>query len=215
MPVVLLSGGMDSAVALALVRQKYRRDDVHTLSVDYGQRHAQELSSAVAISKAFRVRHRVASVRVDLAGELTSGTASEVAVRTGASPAMVPMRNAILLSMASGYAASVGASSVVIGACADDAVGFPDCRPEFLRAWATVAQLALNEQMSVIAPFVSMTKAQIVRLAFVTPGAWHALRLSRSCYLEAPAPCGSCSACVARARGFEEAKFADPALEAQ
>jgi len=202
--VVLLSGGQDSTTALAWAAKTYGRKSVHALSIDYGQRHSRELASAVQIAKALRVPHRVASVRLDLASSLTGGGGSVV----------VPMRNAILLSMAAGYAASIGADVVVIGACETDAAGFPDCRPEFLLAWEKSASLALGTPMRVCAPLLAMSKAAAVKLAREL-GAWDALALSWTCYEGGERPCGGCSACIARARGFSDAGETDPALASE
>jgi 7-cyano-7-deazaguanine synthase len=210
--VVLLSGGADSAIALAWARMEYGA--VHAFSVDYGQKHARELEAAVLIAKHLRVPHRTASLRMDLGGSLTSDDTSH-AESIGASTAMVPGRNAILLDMAAAYAVKVGADTVVIGACGADAGGFPDCRPEFLVAQRRSMSLAMGAPIQLVAPLLVMTKAATLTLARTLPKAWDALGMSWSCYLGGERPCGECGACVARAKGFADAGETDPALVAK
>jgi 7-cyano-7-deazaguanine synthase len=210
--VVLLSGGMDSTIVLAWALRQYGRDFTHALSIDYGQRHARELEAAVRIAKHFRVSHRVASVRIDLAGSLVDAYDADLSRRANVSPDIVPMRNAILLSMAAGYAARAGADTVCIGACEMDVAGFPDCRPEFLSAAQHAFTLATGEPISIVAPLLAMGKGATVKLARELPGCWDALALSWTCYRGGEQPCGECSACVARADGFAHAGECDPAM---
>jgi 7-cyano-7-deazaguanine synthase len=212
--VVLLSGGQDSTTALAWAVKKYGRGNVHALSIDYGQRHAKEITAAVAIAKMLRAPHRVASVRVDLSGTLASGEPSTLAARIGASPAMVPGRNLILLSMAAGYASSIGADVLIIGACEADAAAFPDCRPAFLIAAEGALGAALSEPMRIVAPLLALSKAATVAMARGIPGCWEALALSWTCYAGGDVPCGECTACVARIKGFADAGEIDPAVAA-
>jgi 7-cyano-7-deazaguanine synthase len=204
--VVLLSGGQDSTTALAWAVKTYGRKNVHALSVDYGQRHSRELTAAVAIAKRFRVPHRIGSLRLSLSSSLTGGVGSVV----------VPHRNSMLLDMAAGHAKSddVGADVIVIGACEADAAGFMDCRPEFLLAWEKAARLAHERPISICAPLLEMSKAATVRLAREL-NAWEALALSWTCYEGGERPCGECTACIARARGFAEAGEIDPALASE
>lgn len=210
--VVLLSGGADSAIAAAWAQRQYKRKNFHALTVDYGQRHAREVQSAVAVAKLFGTPHRVASVRIDLAGTLTTGEASELSERIGANPAMVPGRNMILLSMAAGYAASIGADTLIIGACEEDSPGFPDCHPAFIAHAQTALTAALGTSIRVVAPLLRMTKAATIALARTLPGGWEALALSWTCYEGGEKPCGACTACLARARGFEQSGETDPAV---
>lgn len=211
--VVLLSGGLDSAVALAWAVKTYGLTKVHALSVDYGQRNVRELKSAIAIAKMFKISHRISAVRLDLGGELVSGTPSELSKRTKTSPAVVPARNSILLSMAAGYAATVGADVLVIGACATDAANFPDCTFSFLEKLEKAISTGLGEHIYICAPLLSLSKEEIVNMAKVTDRAWDAVKLSWSCYKDGDAPCGSCSACSFRSEGFIKAQSADPASD--
>jgi 7-cyano-7-deazaguanine synthase len=210
--IVLLSGGADSTIALAWATKKYGRGNVHALTVDYGQKHAREITAAAAIAKVFRTPHRVASVRVDLSGTLINAEPSDLSVRIGASHAMVPGRNMILLSMAAGYAASQGADTIIIGACELDAAGFPDCRLEFLNAAEVAFRAALGEPLRIVAPLLAMSKAATVVMARSLPKCWDALALSWTCYAGGDTPCGECAACLARAQGFASVGEIDPAV---
>jgi 7-cyano-7-deazaguanine synthase len=207
--VVLLSGGADSAIALAWARMEY--GSVHAFSIDYGQKHIRELEAAVKIAKLMRVPHSGGSLRMELDGSLAGGDTTH-AESIGASTAMVPGRNAMLLDMAAAKAIRVGADTVVIGACLADSLGFPDCRPEFLVAHRRSMALSMGKPIELVAPLLVMTKAATLKLARTLPRAWEALALSWSCYLGGERPCGECGACVARAKGFADAGETDPAL---
>lgn len=209
--VVLLSGGLDSAVALSWAIQTYGLQRVHALSVDYGQRNIRELKSAISIAKFFKVSHRISALRLDLGGELVAGIPSDLSKRTQTSPAVVPARNAILLSMAAGYAATVNADVIVIGACKTDSVNFPDCTYPFLEQMESAISTGLKEKISICAPLLSLSKEEIVNFSKNVDRAWDAIKLSWSCYREGENPCGACSACMFRAEGFSLAKEQDPA----
>ena len=220
--VVLLSGGLDSTTTLALaVEQGF---EVFALTVRYGQRHALEIARAEEQARALGAReHRVVEVDLRFAGgsALTDPsiavpkerTAGEIA---GEPPATyVPARNTLFLALALGWAEVLGARDLFLGANVLDYSGYPDCRPEFLETFEELARRgtragAHGESFRVHAPLLRMTKAQIVREA-VRLG----VDLSRtlSCYDPGPQgrPCGSCDACLLRAKGFREAGVVDPA----
>lgn len=216
--VVLLSGGLDSATCLALVRRW--RWDVHALSFDYGQRHRVELGLARALAERWGARaHHVAALPFlgALGGSALTDTSIGVprnALGSDAIPATyVPARNTIFLSVATALAEVAGATEVVIGANALDYSGYPDCRPPFLRAFEKVARLgtragAEGRPLSIRAPLLERSKAEIVRLALalgVDPAE------TSSCYAPGPdgAPCGACDSCLLRAKGFAEAGARD------
>jgi 7-cyano-7-deazaguanine synthase len=217
--VVLLSGGMDSATALAVACHDYRR--VECLTFVYGQRHAREIRSARRLATHFRVaNHRV--LRLPLASVLTSAlTDSRRSLprprrnrRPGRIPVTyVPARNTILLSIALGYAESIGAEAIVIGANAIDYSGYPDCRPEYFRAFEHLARLATRAgverhwEFRVKAPLLHLSKADIVRLGERLHVPWG---MTWSCYAGGARPCGRCDSCALRARGFAEAGISDP-----
>lgn len=220
--VALVSGGLDSTVAAAWTLSRGRV--VHGVSFDYGQRHRAELSAAARVAEALSLAsHRV--VRVDLAAIGGSALTADVAVPKGrphdeigrgAPVTYVPARNTVFLSLALGLAEVLGAEEIVIGANAVDYSGYPDCRGPYLRAFETMANLATaaavegRARFRVVAPLLSMSKAEIVKLG-VELGA--PLALTRSCY-DPVGPdalaCGACDSCVLRRRGFVEAGVADP-----
>ena len=217
--VVLLSGGIDSATCLAIARSQ--GFEPICLSIDYGQRHQIELKRAREIARAAGAEFRVVSVDLraiggsSLTGEFPvpkSRSTSEMA--SGIPVTYVPARNTIFLALALGMAEVVGAQDIFIGVNAIDYSGYPDCRPEFIRAFESLARLATRAgvegaRCSIHAPLSAMTKAQIIR-----EGAKLGVdySLTHSCYDPAPdgAACGQCDSCILRRRGFEEAGVADP-----
>lgn len=217
--VALLSGGLDSCVAAAWARsQGY---DLCALSVDYGQRHARELEAAGRVAQALGAReHRV--VRVDLAAlggsALTdSGLAvpldrPEAQIAHGIPATYVPARNTVLLSLAMGYAEVADADAIVFGANALDYSGYPDCRPEYLRAFEALAALATKRAVEgqpprILAPLLDKRKAEIARLGADLKAPLH---LTWSCYLGGAKHCGRCDSCRLRRKGFREAGLEDP-----
>jgi 7-cyano-7-deazaguanine synthase len=214
--VVLLSGGLDSATALAIARE--RGFACHALSVDYGQRHAAELEAARRVARAAQVReHRI--MRVDLAGIGGSAlTDPAIAVpeqpTSGIPVTYVPARNTIMLSLALAWAEVLGARHIFIGVNVLDSSGYPDCRPEFVRAFAELATLATRAGVEgspcrIEAPLIELTKAQIIREG-IRLGVDYAQTVS--CYQadEEGHACGRCDACRLRRAGFATAGVADP-----
>ena len=216
--VVLLSGGLDSAVTLASARSK-RFDECYALSVDYGQRHARELGAARLVAEQLGAADHVivkADLRATAASALTGSSdvpkdRDAAAMAQGVPSTYVPARNTVLLALALGYAETLGAHDLFIGANALDFAGYPDCRPEFLQAFETLANLGTRSAgWRVHAPLLRMTKADII-LEGAQLGVDFAL--TWSCYDPTPAgrPCGRCDACVLRREGFAEAGLDDPA----
>lgn len=214
--VVLVSGGLDSMVAAAIAREQGYR--LLALSVDYNQRHRMELASARRIASALgAVRHVV--LPLDLAAFGGSALTDDIAVpKDGVQPGIpvtyVPARNTIFLSLALGWAEAAGARDLFIGVNALDYSGYPDCRPEFIAAFESLAELATKAGVEgspfrIHAPLQHMTKADIVREA-ARLGLDAAM--SWSCYDPAPGGlhCGTCDSCRLRKKGFEEAGLADP-----
>ena len=214
--VVLLSGGLDSATTLGWARREGYA--CRALSVDYGQRHAAELECARRIARAMAVaEHRV--VRLDLAqfgGSALTDRAIDVpeaGLQPGIPVTYVPARNTILLALALGWAEVLGAQAIFVGANAVDYSGYPDCRPEYLRAFESMANLATRagvegRRIEVRAPLVDLPKAAIIRLA-LSLGVDLAGTLS--CYQpdSEGRACGRCDACRIRRAGFEAAGVAD------
>ncbi len=216
---MLLSGGMDSATALAVARQHFRRVDC--LTVAYGQRHWKEIGSARRLAAHFHIsHHEVLELPLGplLRSALTDRRRPLPRAHAGRAPGRipstyVPARNTILLSIALGYAESVGARAIYIGANAIDYSGYPDCRPEYFRAFEHLARLATRagvergREVTIEAPLLRLSKADIVRLGGRLHVPWE---LTWSCYVGGHRPCGRCDSCVLRARGFEEAGVVDP-----
>jgi 7-cyano-7-deazaguanine synthase len=214
--IVLLSGGLDSATALAIARtQGYR---TFALSVHYGQRHVAELEAAARVAAALGAHeHRV--MGVDLAGiggsALTdSAVAIPEAPSSGIPVTYVPARNTLLLSLALGWAEVVGAGDIFVGVNFLDYSGYPDCRPEFIDAFQRLAQLATKagvegSRMTIQAPLIRMTKAEIIR-AGLELGVDFGMTVS--CYQAdvAGRACGKCDSCRLREAGFAAAGVPDP-----
>jgi len=221
--VVLLSGGLDSTTALAVARAQGFA--VHALSVDYGQRHRVELERADRVAKALgAVEHR--TVRLDLRAIGGSALTAAIDVPKGRSAVemahgipvtYVPARNTLLLGLALGYAETVGAFDLFIGANVLDYSGYPDCRPEFLAAFERLADLATKAgvegagRFRVHAPLLKMTKADIIR-----EGTRLGVDYSQTLSCHDPdaegRACGACDSCLLRKKGFEEAGVADPTV---
>ena len=216
--VVLLSGGLDSTTALAVAAS--RGFSCHALTVRYGQLHAVELAAARRVAERAGVaEHRV--IDLDLSPLAASAlTRANIAVpkdrslaeigAPGDVPATyVPARNTILLALALAWAETLGARDLFVGVNVLDASGYPDCRPEFVRAFEALAQVATRAGgFRVHAPLIELTKADIIRLG-VSLGVDYAL--THSCYDPAgDASCGRCDACQLRAKGFAEAGIPDP-----
>ncbi|MEM8835936.1 MAG: 7-cyano-7-deazaguanine synthase QueC [Planctomycetota bacterium] len=218
--VVLLSGGLDSATALAIARDEGFR--CHTLAIDYGQRHRHELDASEVISRTLGATdHRVVSIDLRaIGGSALTDTITvpkrspDEAVPDDIPVTYVPARNLVFLSIAIGYAEVVGARDVFIGVNAVDYSGYPDCRPEFIESFAHTANLATKAgvegaRMRVRTPLVDLSKAEIIRRG-TELGIDYAT--THSCYDPDPAglACGACDSCVLRRRGFEKAGIPDP-----
>lgn len=218
--VVLLSGGLDSTTCLAMARAQ--GFEPVCLAVQYGQRHSVELERARVVAAAlgaadFRV------VSVDLRAVGGSALTADVEVpkdrgahelSAGIPVTYVPARNTLMLSLALGLAEVVGATDLFIGVNAVDYSGYPDCRPEFIRAFEVLANLATRAgvegaRFTVHAPLTGMTKADIIREG-TRLGVDYGL--THSCYDPSPEglACGRCDSCQLRRKGFEEAGVADP-----
>ncbi len=213
--VVLLSGGLDSATALALARdQGYA---CQALSVHYGQRHIAELEAARAVARQVgAMGHRVVHIDMDQFGgsALTDrDIAVPEAVAEGVPVTYVPARNTIMLALALGWAEVLAAEAIFIGVNAVDYSGYPDCRPEFIAAFQRLANLATKralegDRVRIEAPLMHMTKADIIRLG-IRLGVDYALTVS--CYQadEQGRACGRCDSCRFRRQGFADAGLAD------
>ena len=221
--ICLLSGGLDSTTCLAIARQQGY--ECYCLSFDYGQRHAVEIRAAERVAARLGAKeHRTMTFDLRLFGG--SALTSEIDVPkhreisqmgSGIPVTYVPARNTIFLSFALAYAEVVQAADIFIGVNAIDYSGYPDCRAEFIRAFENLANLATKAgvegitRVTIHAPLITMTKADIVRRALALGVD---LSLTHSCYDPHPdgRPCGRCDSCLLRQKGFEEAGLADPLL---
>jgi 7-cyano-7-deazaguanine synthase len=214
--VILVSGGLDSATVLAMARADGWR--CHALSIDYGQRHRAELDAAARVAAALgAVEHRIAQVSLGIFGG-SALTDPAIAVPRAPTPGIpvtyVPARNTVFLALALAHAEVTGSDAIFTGANAIDYSGYPDCRPEFLAAFETLANLATRRAVegspiAIESPIVRMSKSEIVRQG-------HRLgvdySLTVSCYNadgEGRA-CGACDSCRFRREGFEQAGIPDP-----
>lgn len=218
--VVLLSGGLDSAVTLALAR----RDgcDCVALSFDYGQRHRAELQAATKVAASLGAARHVV-LPLDLRAIGGSALTADIDVpkdRDTASAEIpvtyVPARNLVFLSLAAGLAETEFAEAIYLGVNAIDYSGYPDCRPAFIEAFATCAALATKAgvegtPLHIRTPLISMSKAEIIRTGAALGVDFS---LTHSCYDPDAAgrACGHCDSCVMRKRGFEEAGVPDPTV---
>jgi 7-cyano-7-deazaguanine synthase len=218
--VLLLSGGLDSYTAGAIARGDGLT--LNALTIRYGQTHAREVEAARAVAAALGVDRHV-ELTLDL-----RGVAQSALTGTGEVPkdrpldssdipsTYVPARNTIFLSLALAWAETLGASDIVLGVNALDYSGYPDCRPEYIRAFETLASLATRAgvtggRFQVHTPLIALSKAEIVRRG-TDLGLDYGL--THSCYDPGAdgRPCGHCDSCVLRAKGFAEAGLVDPAL---
>jgi 7-cyano-7-deazaguanine synthase len=222
--VVLLSGGLDSFTAAAIAKSD--GFDLYALTVLYGQRHGREIEAARSVARALGVtRHLELAVDLRAIGgsSLTSDASvmdiprdrdPDTALGEGIPSTYVPARNTIFLSLALGWAEALGARDLVIGVNALDYSGYPDCRPEFVRAFEALANVATRAgvegaRFRIHTPLIAMSKADIVRRGLALGLDYG---LTHSCYDPTPdgRPCGRCDSCVLRAKGFRDAGVADP-----
>jgi 7-cyano-7-deazaguanine synthase len=217
--IVLLSGGLDSYTAAAIAKSD--GFTINALTVQYGQRHGREVESARAVARSLAVERHL-ELSVDLRGIGGSALTSDEAVphdrdltSRDIPSTYVPARNTIFLSLALGWAEVLDARDIVMGVNALDYSGYPDCRPEFIAAFESLASLATRagvqegSRFRIHTPLISMTKAEIVRRGI---GLGLDYGLTTSCYDPGPTgrPCGHCDSCVLRAKGFDEVGIADP-----
>ena len=218
--VILLSGGLDSYTAAAIARDLHF--DLYALTINYGQRHAQEILAARKLAETLGAKaHR--EIAVDLASFGGSALLGDGDVpksgpdRSTIPSTYVPARNTVLLAIALAWAEVVGAFDIFIGVNVLDYSGYPDCRPEFIDAFEKTALLATKagvegQRFRIRAPLIAMTKADIIRRGIMLGLDYG---LTRSCYDPTPqgVPCGACDSCVLRARGFEEVGMTDPLID--
>lgn len=214
--VILVSGGLDSTTVLAMARE--RGFECYTLSFDYGQRHRAELLAAERVSASLGdVEHKVVRLNLDsIGGSALTDTAIDVPEEEteGIPVTYVPARNTVFLSIALGWAEVLGAGDIFIGVNAVDYSGYPDCRPDYIAAFETMANLATRagvegRRLKIHAPLMDLGKGEIIA-AGVALGVDYALTVS--CYQATGdgLACGRCDSCRLRRQGFADAGVADP-----
>jgi len=221
--VILSSGGIDSTTAIAIAKSE--GFELYSLSVDYGQRHIVELEAARTIAVVLGARKHLV-IRVDLGAIGGSALTADIAVPRGRNESeiasaipvtYVPARNTLLLSCALAWAEVLGAADIFIGVNAVDYSGYPDCRPEYIHAFETMANLAIKAavegklRIAIRTPLIRMTKAEIIRSGSALGVDYG---LTHSCYdpdAQGRA-CGECDSCLLRKKGFREAGIPDPTL---
>ncbi|MCR5834556.1 MAG: 7-cyano-7-deazaguanine synthase QueC [Selenomonadaceae bacterium] len=223
--VVLLSGGLDSTTCLAMAVDKFGAENVATISVFYGQRNANELIAARAVSKFYNVAHYELNAEEIFkmsdsamlnksAAPLEKTSYAEQIAKTGRVSTYVPFRNGLMISMAVSFADGLFENDSVelyVGVHADDAAGnaYPDCRADFIASLASAVNIGTYEKINLVAPFVNKTKADVVKVGLTLGAPYH---LTRSCYERGDKPCGQCATCLDRAKAFELNGVTDPAL---
>jgi 7-cyano-7-deazaguanine synthase len=219
--VVLLSGGLDSYTAAAIARSE--GFELYALTINYGQRHAHELMAARRVAASLGVARHL-ELPLDLRGIGGSALTSDVPVprhramtATDIPSTYVPARNTIFLAIALGWAEAIDARDLCIGVNALDYSGYPDCRPEFIRAFESLASVATRAgveggRFHIHTPLITLSKAEIIRRG-VALGLDYGL--THSCYDPTAdgRPCGHCDSCVLRAKGFVEAGVIDPLVQ--
>jgi len=218
--VILFSGGLDSTTVLSLAQSQ--GFDCYPISFDYGQRHAVEIATAKKVAQFFKVKnHNIITLPKNLFGACAL-TDDAIAVPDYVEADVdkipvtyVPARNTIFLAIALGYAESIGAHDIFLGVSNVDYSGYPDCRPEYIKAFEQLANLATKEaveghKMSIHAPLLYLSKAQTITL-----GLRHGVdySITVSCYNaddRTGAACGTCDSCTYRKKGFKEAGLPDP-----
>lgn len=222
---VLSSGGVDSTTCLAIAVEKYGSENVVTLSVSYGQKHAKEIEAARKVAEYYHVEH----LEIDLAKifeysncsllthskeDIPKESYAEQLEKTNGTPVStyVPFRNGLFLSTAASIALSKGCGIIYYGAHSDDAAGnaYPDCSSEFHNAISNAIYLGSGNQLKLRAPFVNLAKSEVVKLGLELGVPYH---LTWSCYEGGEKPCGKCGTCIDRRNAFELNGVSDPAVE--
>jgi 7-cyano-7-deazaguanine synthase len=202
--IVLLSGGIDSTTTLYYAKSKGYK--CQALIFDYGQRHKREILSAIAVAKRAKVPYQVIKIKLPWKGSSLLDKNIKVPVRRiigGKIPSTyVPGRNTIFLSFAISLSESIGADAIFIGANAVDFSGYPDCRPQYYKAFRKLIQKGTKaKRIKIMTPLINMAKSQIIELGLKLGAP---LFLTWSCYKGGKRPCGVCDSCRLREKGFRE-----------
>ena len=217
--VVLLSGGLDSAVTLSLaVKNGY---GCYPLAFDYGQRHIKEMSNARLLARSLGLKLKIVDLKFTWKGSSLIDKARKLPkdrtlgrIKRGIPSTYVPARNTVFLAVAASYAEAIGADKIFIGAHSEDSSGYPDCRKEYLKAFDKTLKLGtkrgLEKMLGLGFPLIDKSKMEIVKLGIKLGVPFC---FTWSCYEGGKHPCGRCDSCILRAKGFKKAKAADPIYE--
>ncbi len=214
---VVLSGGQDSTTCLYWAINEFGRENVSSISFDYGQRHKIELQAAKKVADIAAVAHEILPINTFAAlggNALTDDIEVKQAVdeQTQLPNTFVPGRNLVFLTFAGAFAWSRGIEHLVTGVAQTDYSGYPDCRENTLRSLEQTLRLGMEYNVSIHTPLMNLSKAETVELA-ERLGAMAAMAWTHTCYNGQQPPCGKCPACILRAKGFAEAHRTDPLLE--
>ena len=215
---VVLSGGQDSTTCLFWAIDRFGRDNVSTISFDYGQRHKIELECAARVAEYADVRNTRLPIDTfnALGGDALTDENIEVESRlcadSGLPNTFVPGRNLIFLTFAAAYAYQQGIGNLVTGVAQTDYSGYPDCRDETIRSLQQTLRAGMESDIVIHTPLMYLTKRETVELVRDL-GELPAMALTHTCYNGKRPPCGACPACELRARGFAEAGIEDPLLQ--
>ncbi|OGS20948.1 MAG: 7-cyano-7-deazaguanine synthase QueC [Elusimicrobia bacterium RIFOXYA2_FULL_39_19] len=211
--IILLSGGLDSAVTLYQAKKEGYK--TFCLLFDYGQKHKKELKSAVKIAKLSKSPFKIIKMNLPWKGSALLDSAISIPhnalenIGKNALPSTyVPARNTIFISFALSYAETIKAQAIFIGANALDFSGYPDCRPDYFKSWNNLIKVLGIKNITVKTPLINKTKKEIIALGrkLNVP-----LKYTWSCYAGGLKPCGKCDSCKLRAKGFSETGLVDPA----
>lgn len=212
--VVLLSGGIDSSTTLYYALDRGYK--VHALIFDYGQRHKREIISAKKIARHAEVDYKVVRINLPWGGSVLLNKKAKFPraklQRRKIPPTYVPARNTIFLSFALSFAETIGAQAVFIGANAVDFSGYPNCRPEFIKAFQKLALIGTKSglegrKIKILAPLINLKKSEIIKLGIELGVPF---KVTWSCYKGSDVPCQVCDSCLIRKKGFEQAGREDP-----
>ncbi|MDR0823362.1 MAG: 7-cyano-7-deazaguanine synthase QueC [Endomicrobium sp.] len=208
--VILFSGGLDSTTCLYYAKSKGFQ--CYCLLFDYGQRHKRELNSAIKIAKIAKAEYSIARLKLPWSKDVLTNKNKKVPANRRIDEIIpstyVPGRNTIFLSYGLSFAESIKADAIFIGANSLDFSAYPDCRPQFIKAYNALIK-SLNLKIKIEAPLVHLSKAQIIKLGNKLKVPY---QYTWSCYNGLKKPCGVCDSCKLRAKGFKEAGLNDPAL---
>ncbi|WP_069649424.1 7-cyano-7-deazaguanine synthase QueC [Caloranaerobacter ferrireducens] len=211
--VILLSGGLDSTTCMGIAQNEGY--ELYPISFDYGQRHRRELEAAKKIAEYYKVKeHKIISLD-NVGGSALTDKNIDVPEYKGDGEipvTYVPARNILFLSYALGYAEVIGAEAIFIGVSSVDYSGYPDCRPEFIKAFQKVVDVGTaagvkGKSIKIIAPLINLSKAETIKLGTKYGVPYH---LTTSCYNGKEKACGVCDSCTLRLKGFAEAGIEDP-----